>query len=70
MAKIICCDKCKSINVNKIGEEERNRHTTKEEGWFGLGGSWSVMYHSHYNLYNKYECNECRYKFEELEYNC
>jgi len=68
MAKIICCDKCKSINIDKIGEEKRNVHTTEESGFFGLGGSFSTIYYSHYNLYNNYKCSECGYEFSELEY--
>ena len=70
MAKIICCDKCKSINVKEIGEERTNQHMTKDSGFWGLGGSFETNYIYHFNLYKEYECTDCMYKFKELEYSC
>jgi len=70
MAKIVCCDNCKSTNIKEIGEEKTNQHTTKESGWWGLGGSFATDYIYHYTLYKNYECNECSCKFRELERSC
>lgn len=67
MAKIICCDECKSIKIKETGSEKRGRYTEKEEGFFGMGGCWDVMYHEHYRLYKTYQCEECGFRFEELE---
>ena len=70
MAKITCCDNCKSTNIKEVGEEKTNQHTTEKSGWWGLGGSFATDYVRHYTLYKKYECNECSCEFRELEYSC
>lgn len=70
MAKIICCDKCNSINLKEIGSEKKNEHTTTESGFWGLGGSYTTDYIKHYDLYKTYECNDCGCKFSEFDYSC
>lgn len=68
MAKIICCDNCRSTNIKEIGEEKDNQHITTESGFWGLGGSFTTDYINHYRLYKKYSCIDCEYEFRELEY--
>lgn len=70
MAKIICCDKCRSVNVKEIDKERRNEHTTKESGFWGMGGSYTTDYIKHYDLYKIYKCKDCGFEFSELEYSC
>lgn len=70
MAKLICCDICKSTHIEDIGEEKRNRHTTEESGFWGMGGSYTTDYIEHYSLYRKYRCKDCGYEFSELDFSC
>lgn len=70
MAKIICCDDCRSVNIKETGEEKRNEHTTNESGYWGLGGSYRTNLIPHYDIYKKYECKDCGCKFEELDRSC
>ena len=67
MAKIICCDACRSTDVECISEVKRDSHTTTEEGWFGPGGSWGIDYIHHCKVYKQYKCKACGYEFEELD---
>ena len=66
MAKIICCDKCTSIDVKEIGEIKKDSYTTEEVGE-GLCGTRKTEYINHCKVFKQYKCNNCGFEFEELD---
>lgn len=62
MAKIICCDECKSINVEEIDTDfVETGHYYKETYSY----PWKEEKVIEYDKYKIYKCKECGFNFKE-----
>ena len=60
--KVICCDKCKSINIKEVDFEfVETGHHWKQNLYY----PWNEELVKEYDHYKKYKCKNCGFEFKE-----